>query len=214
MTVATAQRKGLKKMSKEKNEVVKIDAAKAEKYVANYQNVLTRCNRTAWELAKVVYDTVKAKDFEQAFGTMTEYAKALGVGKSGITKMVKAYERKLYIDGLNNYNEERVISTVFSLGQVEELVRIPEEETVDFLNDYKITSSTKTKVIRECVNAYLSTEITADETTEESADDEMTVDEINESVNLTIETSDGFYFETQNIEIIERVKSFINEIIK
>ena len=201
-------------MSKEKNEVVKIDTAKAEKYVAMYRNVLTRCDRTAWELAKVVYDTVKAKDFEQAFGTMTEYAKALGVDKSGITKMVKAYERKLYITDLNAHNEKQAIDSEFSLGQIEEFVRVPEEETADFVNAYKITSATKTKVIRECANAYLSTEIKADEATEESTDDEMTVDEINEVVNLTIETSDGFYFETQNKEIIERVKSFINEIIK
>ena len=213
MIVAQPRRKGLK-MSKEKNEVVKIDTAKAEKYVAKYQNVLTRCNRTAWELAKVVYDTVKAKDFEQAFGTMTEYAKALGVDKSGITKMVKAYERKLYIADFNAREEKHAISSEFSLGQIEEFVRVPEEETADFVNAYKITSETKTKVIRECANAYLSPEIKADETTEESATDEMTVDEINEAVNLTIETSDGFYFETQNKEVIESVKIFINYISK
>ena len=210
-------------MSKEKNEVVKIDVTKAEKYITKYNNVLVRCNRSAWELAKVVYDTVKAKDFEQAFGTMTEYAKALGVDKSGISKMVKAYERKLYITDLNAHNEKQAIDSEFSLGQIEEFVRVPEEETADFVNAYKITSATKTKVIRECANAYLSTEIKADEATEESTDDEateesatdeMTVDEINEVVNLTIETSDGFYFETQNKQIIERVKSFINEIIK
>lgn len=207
-------------MSKEKNEVVKIDTAKAEKYITKYNNVLVRCNRTAWELAKVVYDTVKAKDFEQAFGTMAEYAKALGVDKSGVTKMVKAYERKLYITDLNARNEKQAIDSEFSLGQIEEFVRVPEEETADFLNAYKITSETKTKVIRECANAYLAKdeetteESTADESTEESTDDEMTVDEINEAVNLTVETSDGFYFETQNKEVIERVKSFINEIIK
>ena len=200
-------------MSKEKNEIVKIDAVKAEKYIAKYNNVLVRCNRTAWELAKVVYDTVKAKDFEQAFGTMSEYAKALGVDKSSITKMVKAYDRKLYITCLNDCNDEEVISNDFSLGQIEEFVRVPEEETADFVNAYKITSATKTKVIRECVNAYLSPEIKADETTEESTDDEMTVDEINESVNLTIETSDGFHFETQNKEVIESIKAFINDII-
>lgn len=201
-------------MSKEKkNEVVTIDPTKAEKYIAKYQNVLTRCNKTAWELAKVVHDTVKAKDFTQAFGTMTEYAKALGVDKSSVTKMVKSYERKLYITDTNDCAGSEVIPSDFSLGQIEEMTRVDADLTEDFVKAYKINSATPTKTIRECVKAFLKTGEDA-ETTEETEVEEMTVEEVNTNIVLTIETTDGFSFTTENTEVIERIKSFINEIIK
>ena len=212
MTVATAQQKGLK-MSKEKNnEVVTIDTTKAEKYIAKYQNVLTRCNKTAWELAKVVHDTVKAKDFVQAFGTMTEYAKALGVDKSSVTKMLKAYERKLYITDTNDCAGSEVIPSDFSLGQIEEMASVDADLTEDFVKAYKINSATPTKTIRECAKAFLKTGEDVEAEAEEV--EEMTVEEVNTNIVLTIETNDGFIFTTENTEVIERIKSFINDIIK
>ena len=199
-------------MSKEKNEVVTIDTTKAEKYIAKYQNVLTRCNKTAWELAKVVHDTVKAKDFEQAFGTMTEYAKALGVDKSSVTKMVKAYERKLYITDTNDCAGSEVIPSDFSLGQIEEMTSVEADLTEDFVKAYKINSATPTKTIRECAKAFLKTGEDVEAEAEEV--EEMTVEEVNANIVLTIETTDGFSFTTENAEVIERIKSFINDIIK
>lgn len=199
-------------MSNEKNEVAEIDPTKAERYIAKYQNVLTRCNKTAWELAKVVHDTVKAKDFEQAFGTMTEYAKALGVDKSSITKMVKAYERKLYITDANDCAGCEVIPSDFSLGQVEEMANVDADLTEDFVKAYKINSATPTKTIRECAKAFLKTGEDAE--TEPEEVEEMTVEEVNTNIVLTIETTDGFIFTTENTEVIERIKSFINDIIK
>ena len=199
-------------MSNGKNEVVAIDPTKAEKYIAKYQNVLTRCNKTAWELAKVVHDTVKAKDFEQAFGTMTEYAKALGVDKSSVTKMVKAYERKLYITDTNDCAGSEVITSDFSLGQIEEMTSVDADLTEDFVKAYKINSATPTKTIRECAKAFLKTG--EDVETEAEEVEEMTVEEVNANIVLTIETTDGFSFTTENAEVIERIKSFINDIIK
>ena len=199
-------------MSKEKNEVVTIDTTKAEKYIAKYQNVLTRCNKTAWELAKVVHDTVKAKDFAQAFGTMTEYAKALGVDKSSVTKMLKAYERKLYITDTNDCAGCEVIPSDFSLGQIEEMASVDADLTEDFVKAYKINSATPTKTIRECAKAFLKTG--EDVETEIEEVEEMTVEEVNSTIVLTIETNDGFSFTTEKIEVIESIKSFINDIIK
>ena len=206
-------------MSKEKNEVVAIDPTKAEKYIAKYQNVLTRCNKTAWELAKVVHDTVKAKDFAQAFGTMTEYAKALGVDKSSVTKMIKAYERKLYITDTNDCAGIEVIPSDFSLGQIEEMTNVDADLTEDFVKAYKINSATPTKTIRECAKDFLKTgedvETEAEELETEAEElEEMTVEEVNANIVLTIETTDGFSFTTENTEVIERIKSFINDIIK
>lgn len=197
-------------MKKEESEnlPVVIDIAKAEKYLAKYRTALTRSVKSAWELVKVVHDTVKAKDFEQAFGSLTEYSKALEVDKSRITRMVKAYERKLYITDINDCAEKEIISSDFSLGQIEEFVKVPEEKTEEFITAYKIDSKTPTKTIRECANAY----INADKKNDNGEEDveEMTVEEVNATIELNISCSDGFEFTTNNAEIIKSIKDFIN----
>lgn len=200
------------KKEESKNLPVVINTAKAEKYLAKYRTALTRSVKSAWELAKVVHDTVKAKDFEQAFGSLTEYSKALEVDKSRITRMVKAYERKLYITDINDCAEKEIVSSEFSLGQIEEFVKVPEEKTEEFITAYKIDSKTPTKTIRECANAYINADKKKDDGVEDVTEEveEMTVEEINATIELNISCSDGFEFTTNNAEVIKTIKDFIN----
>lgn len=190
-------------MKKEESEnlPVVIDIAKAEKYLAKYRTALTRSVKSAWELVKVVHDTVKAKDFEQAFGSLTEYSKAL---QEWSKRMNVSYTLPI----LTIARKKEIISSDFSLGQIEEFVKVPEEKTEEFITAYKIDSKTPTKTIRECANAY----INADKKNDNGEEDveEMTVEEVNATIELNISCSDGFEFTTNNAEIIKSIKDFIN----
>lgn len=200
------------KVKEVKNEVMTLDTAKAEKYIAKYNTALTKCNKSAWDLAKVVHSTVNAPDFKEAFGNLEGYAKQLGVNKSNVSRMTSAYERKMLIDKAGTEIEEvkEIEDKNYSVGQIEEMLTVKAEETPSFIVLFNIDGKTPTKTIREYVKQYNSTDL-PDEATEEE-----TVEEINDraeqeqaEVKLTVTTTDGFSFETENREVIDKIKEYI-----
>lgn len=147
---------------------------KANTYINKYNNAMSGCEKSAWNLCKVVFETVNAPDFADVFGTMSNYAKALDVSKASLSKYYKAYERrKLLIE----QNEE---NTNFSVTQVAEFSPISMSETKDFVTFEEVTTEDTALEIREKAKHYIShfyppvyeetTEETDTEETEETID--------------------------------------------
>lgn len=122
---------------------------KRDSYVAKYEKAVNGCVKSAWTLAEIVYNTVNACDFKDVFGTIDGYAKTLNVSKSSISKLVKAYERKLFIE--MNMTD----APALSLGQIEEFGKIDINESVDFIETKSVSSDDTTKVIREKARMFL-----------------------------------------------------------
>lgn len=144
-----------------------LSLSKAKKYVERYQKAAGTFVKGAWNLAKVVYDTVNACDFKEAFGNLDTYAKAIGVTKATISKYQRAYSL------LNVLIEEKPDDFAsVTVGQVQELLPIAKSDLGEFIEVHEITGNTPAKEIRKFVKQYTNgeeEELENDEQPEESA---------------------------------------------
>ena len=114
--------------------------------VAKYNKALEKCESSAWSLAKTVYETVNQKNFNEAFKSQSDYAKAIGKSKAYVSQLVKAWE-----------NREILLTAErdFSLGVVQEMAKIDKLYLNEFCDDYDIDENTTAKEVRECVKSYM-----------------------------------------------------------
>ena len=76
----------------------------------------------------------------------------LGMSRSNLNKMKKA----------SHYHKEVEELNAFTLTKVMELLVIPQEEIVEFLDGYMITPSSTCRAVREAVSAWKDDNIVAD----------------------------------------------------
>lgn len=167
-----------KKTNETNNEVMVLNTDKAEKLVAKFLNAVNKVNASAWEVAKVAYETVNAKDFKQTFGTLENYANSVGYSKSNISKLVKAYSSKIF---LTDATGGQICD--FTTSQIMEMNPIEDIDKIEFIEAYNITEDTTVKEIRENVKAWkevenaLEVEATEVEATEAEETAEEVIDE-------------------------------------
>lgn len=134
--------------------------SKKEKAVARFQKAVANCEKAGWELAKEVYYTTTSEDFKELFGTAKAYAKAVNFSPSAISKMCKAYERRLALetelDGAPDAEEFRLND--YTVSQVQEMLRVDEAVNLDFIQFRVVSPEDTTKEIREMVKEYLNPE--------------------------------------------------------
>lgn len=174
---------------------------KQNSYISKYNKVIEKCNKNAWELAKVVYDTVNANDFEEVFGTMTEYAKALNVSKSSLSKMAKAYERRIELLEINeNY-------ALLTRTHVEEMSPVNDEDTEEFLEVERVTVEDSAKDIREKAIHFVNSKKEPDETNVVEETD--VIEEVDENFNCMLLTYKGTEYQITSDEMIEKIKALL-----
>ena len=143
-------------------------------------------NNQQWKIADAIATIVDDELFIEDFETEGNLAKVLGMSRPNLNKMKKA----------SHYHNEVEELNAFTLTKVMELLVIPQEEIVDFLDGYMITPSSTCREVREAVSAWkddniivdaegihsIESEITdAEDETDETNDDTTVVDESNES---------------------------------
>lgn len=143
---------------------------KQDGYIKKYNNALSGCEKSAWNLCKVVFETVNAEDFADVFGTMSNYAKVLNVSKGSLSKYYKAYQRRQLLIETDENNAN------YSVSQIAEFSAVDVEDTIDFVEVEEVTTADTTADIREKAKHYLNKD--AEETTEET-DGEETAEEEN-----------------------------------
>lgn len=129
-----------------KNELFVPNQKVYEACVEKYNKALEKCESSAWLLAKTVYETVNQKNFNEAFRSQSDYAKAIGKSKAYVSQLVKAWE-----------NREILLTAErdFSLGVVQEMAKIDKLYLNEFCDDCNINKYTTAKEVRECVKSYL-----------------------------------------------------------
>ena len=134
---------------------------KAESAVNRYNKALASTQKSAWNVAKVVYETVNSKEFEDMFGSLSEYSKEIGSCKATVSNMVNAYAS--YI-ALPNKNDIPALGLSYS--QIVEMRKLNDDEKVECVELYEIDEKTTTKEVREFANDYLNAKKVVEESEE------------------------------------------------
>ena len=109
-------------------------------------------NNQQWKIADAIATIVDDELFVDDFETEGNLAKVLGMSRPNLNKMKKASHYHKKVEELN----------AFTLSKVMELLVIPQEEIVDFLDGYMITPSSTCREVRDAVSAWKDDNIVAD----------------------------------------------------
>lgn len=175
---------------------------KVASYVTKFNKAFESCEKSAWKLAQVVYETVKSEDFKEVFGTITNYAKTLNYSKASISKMVYAYERRLLLieDSEDNAKYQR--------SQIEEMATIPMSDTLAFIEEEEVTTEDTVKEVREKVSHYMD-KLNG---VEESVESEKSVEETEETENdIMIIKYMGEEYQIVSEELLNKILDLLAE---
>ena len=118
----------------------------------NIKKAVDTGNNQQWKIADAIATIVDDELFVDDFETEDNLAKVLGMSRPNLNKMKKA----------SHYHKEVAELNAFTLTKVMELLVIPQEEIVDFLDGYMITPSSTCRKVREAVSAWKDDNIVAD----------------------------------------------------
>ena len=135
----------------------------------NIKKAVDNGNNQQWKIADAIATIVDDKLFIDDFETEGNLAKVLGMSRPNLNKMKNASHYHNEVEELNN----------FTLTKVMELLIIPKEKIVEFLDDYMITPSSTCREVREAVAVWKDDNIVADAeiTDAEDAEDETNADD-------------------------------------
>ena len=118
----------------------------------NIKKAVDTGNNQQWKIADAIATIVDDELFIDDFETEGNLAKVLGMSRPNLNKMKKA----------SHYHKEVEELNAFTLTKIMELLVIPQEEIVDFLDGYMITPSSTCREVREAVSAWKDDNIVAD----------------------------------------------------
>ena len=118
----------------------------------NIKKAVDTGNNQQWKIADAIATIVDDELFVDDFETEGNLAKVLGMSRPNLNKMKKA----------SHYHKEVEELNAFTLTKVMELLVIPQDEIVDFLDGYMVTPSSTCREVREAVSAWKDDNIVAD----------------------------------------------------
>lgn len=154
-------------------------------------------NNQQWKIADAIATIVDDELFVDDFETEGNLAKVLGMSRPNLNKMKKA----------SHYHKEVAELNAFTLTKVMELLVIPQDEIVDFLDGYMITPSSTCREVREAVSAWKDDNIVADA---EITDAEDAEDETNESESTVVDESTESSTSNTDDDALAPIKNLID----
>lgn len=145
----------------------------------NIKKAVDTGNNQQWKIADAIATIVDDELFVDDFEIEGNLAKVLGMSRPNLNKMKKA----------SHYHKEVEELNAFTLAKVMELLVIPKEEIVDFLDGYMITPSSTCREVREAVSAWKDDNIVADAEITDAEDTEVTTDEVEQASTVVDEES-------------------------
>ena len=145
----------------------------------NIKKAVDTGNNQQWKIADAIATIVDDELFVDDFETEGNLAKVLGMSRPNLNKMKKA----------SHYHKEVEELNAFTLTKVMELLVIPQEEIVDFLDGYMITPSSTCREVREAVSAWKDDNVVADAEITDAEDAEITDAEESTVVDEATESS-------------------------
>ena len=136
-------------------------------------------NNQQWKIADAIATIVDDELFIDDFETEGNLAKVLGMSRPNLNKMKNA----------SHYHKEVEELNAFTLTKVMELLVIPQDEIVEFLDGYMITPSSTCREVREAVSAWKDDNVVADAEITDAEDAEITDAEESTVVDEATESS-------------------------
>ena len=143
----------------------------------NIKKAIDTGNNQQWKIADAIATIVDDELFVDDFETEGNLAKVLGMSRPNLNKMKKA----------SHYHKEVEELNAFTLTKVMELLVIPQDEIVDFLDGYMITPSSTCREVREAVSAWKDDNIVADAKITDAEDEDGTEEEVEEGTEEEVE---------------------------
>ena len=109
-------------------------------------------NNQQWKIADAIATIVDDELFIDDFESEKNLASVLGMSRSNLNKMKNA----------SHYHKEISELNAFTLSKVMELLVIPKEDIVAFLDEYMVTASSTVREIRDAVSDWKDDYIVAD----------------------------------------------------
>ena len=145
----------------------------------NIKKAVDTGNNQQWKIADAIATIVDDELFVDDFETEGNLAKVLGMSRPNLNKMKKA----------SHYHKEVEELNAFTLTKVMELLVIPQDEIVDFLDGYMITPSSTCREVREAVSAWKDDNVVADAKITDVEDEEGAEDEVEQESKVVDEES-------------------------
>ena len=156
-------------------------------------------NNQQWKIADAIATIVDDELFVDDFETEGNLAKVLGMSRPNLNKMKKA----------SHYHKEVAELNAFTLTKVMELLVIPQDEIVNFLDGYMITPSSTCREVREAVSAWKDDNIVADAEITDEEDAEDATDE-NESESTVVDELTESSTSNTNEDALATIKNLID----
>ena len=156
-------------------------------------------NNQQWKIADAIATIVDDELFVDDFETEGNLAKVLGMSRPNLNKMKKA----------SHYHREVEELNAFTLTKVMELLVIPQDEIVDFLDGYMITPSSTCREVREAVSAWKDDNIVADAEITDAEDEEDETNE-NESESTVVDESTDSSTSNTDDDALAPIKNLID----
>ena len=153
----------------------------------NIKKAVDTGNNQHWKIADAIATIVDDELFVDDFETEGNLAKVLGMSRPNLNKMKKA----------SHYHKEVAELNAFTLTKVMELLVIPQNEIVDFLDGYMITPSSTCREVREAVSAWKDDNVVADAKITDADDAE---DETNENESESAVVDEATESSTSNTD--------------
>lgn len=163
----------------------------------NIKKAVDTGNNQQWKIADAIATIVDDELFVDDFETEGNLAKVLGMSRPNLNKMKKA----------SHYHKEVEELNAFTLTKVMELLVIPQEEIVDFLDGYMITPSSTCREVREAVSAWKNDNIVADAKITDAEDAEDAEDE---SESTVVDESAESSTSNNDEDALAPIKNLIN----
>ena len=184
----------------------------------NIKKAVETGNNQQWKIADAIATIVDNELFIDDFESEKNLASVLGMSRSNLNKMKNA----------SHYHKEVSELNAFTLSKVMELLVIPKEGIVAFLDEYMVTASSTVREVRDAVSDWKDENVVAeskvsdaDTDTDIDTDADTNTDTINEqdncsTSNSTKDTLDNIYclLDTMSeLELIE-VLNYIEKRVK
>ena len=118
----------------------------------NIKKAVETGNNQQWKIADAIAKIVDNELFIDDFESEKNLASALGMSRSNLNKMKNA----------SHYHKEVSELNAFTLSKVMELLVIPKEDIVSFLDEYMVTASSTVREVRDSVSDWKDENVVAD----------------------------------------------------
>ena len=152
----------------------------------NIKKAVETGNNQQWKIADAIATIVDDELFIDDFESEKNLASVLGMSRSNLNKMKNA----------SHYHKEVSELNAFTLSKVMELLVIPKEDIVSFLDEYMVTASSTVREVRDAVSDWKDENVVA----ESKVSDTDTDTDIDTDADTDTDTDTDTDIETNNKE--------------